>query len=186
MLTLRPENAGDLRHASPSFVSIPVRIAEVERGARETIEQYVARGGSREISLQSIGGSQEELRLHTKRSGGERCGPAMIGLDTPAGEHVRGFVGNSLGEEVLQLANLVTRQMTACEVVAFDEELATEGLRQGLESMQRGWQVSQREAVRQVHVGMVPEPRRSGPRFKGLARMRRYLHHASTRINGVA
>ena len=80
----------------------------------------VGAGGSAGSSVRRI-----KHALHAELGGRERGRARVVRLLAAARDHVRGVLGLRLGEQILELSDLVARELAAGVVVALDPDLRT-------------------------------------------------------------
>ena len=72
----------------------------------------------------------------------------MVGLFTAAGDHSVGAVCERVGEQELELADLVARQLRAGQIVALDQHLHAECIAGARQSFQRRGGACELDSIR--------------------------------------
>ena len=93
--------------------------------------------------LRGLPHAENEVRVEPQLSGGHGSAPRVVRLDASDGGHAVVSPGQGLGQEELELPDLVPREVEGGEVVPLHEETQPQLLVEDVEAVDRGGEAAQ-------------------------------------------
>ena len=119
--------------ANPVAVQFPMHADDVFEGFVDLVTMKAVRYTDATVGSESVVEEiPEEYRAQADRGCGEGRGSAVVGLPPATGDHMGRFLCHGVRQEVLQLADLVARQVASCEVIALHTEVNSQASRRSL------------------------------------------------------
>ena len=113
-------------------------------GPHHPVQKDVAGQGRRVLG---VVGAQHQPGGQAQPGGGRGCGPGVVGLGPAAGDDQVAAIIPCFGQEELQLADLVARNLGAGQIVPLDMDFRSQPVPQTPQPLERGGGVGQGDAV---------------------------------------